>query len=51
MIGSATSVLKDDFITAFENDEQFDFNFQVLVAQVEVTKSDGCSEVDPLPSR
>ena len=24
MIGSATSVLKDDFITAFENDEQFD---------------------------
>ena len=24
MIGSDTSVLKDDFITAFENDEQFD---------------------------
>ena len=24
MIGSATSVLKDDFITAFENDERFD---------------------------
>ena len=42
MIGSATSVLKDDFITAFENDEQFDFKSWLpklkLPSQMDVLK-------------
>ena len=42
MIGSDTSVLKDDFITAFENDEQFDFKSWLpklkLPSQMDVLK-------------
>jgi len=55
-IGFSTSVLKDDFVLAFETDENFDIKswLPVLAAvqgKDEVTNSNGSAEVGPVPER